>query len=154
MTDALVETWEIHNRVHLYLLAALGADDLAVAPSGAGRSVADLFAHVHNVRLMWLRSASPDLLEGLEKIESGSKPSRDALVAALTASGDAVARLVAYAIASNGRVKGFRPHVTAFVGYLVSHESHHRGQVTLLLRAAGRPLDKKTSYGLWEWGVR
>jgi hypothetical protein len=56
--------------------------------------------------------------------------------------------------ADGGRIKGFKPHATAFVGYLISHESHHRGQIEWALRYGGFPLDDKTSYGLWEWGVR
>ena len=152
--DPLVETWTIHDRINRYLLGALGADDLRTTPTGKGRSIADLFAHMHNVRLMWLKSAAPRLLDGLEKLESGAAPSVGVLDAALEASGKAIAVLIDDAIASGGRVKGFKPNATAFVGYLISHESHHRGQVAVGMRLAGRPLDKKISYGLWEWGVR
>ena len=68
--------------------------------------------------------------------------------------GEAVAALLARTLESGGRIKGFKPHAAAFLGYLVSHESHHRGQIALTLKQAGHPLDKKTAYGLWEWGVR
>ena len=48
----------------------------------------------------------------------------------------------------------FKPHTAAFLGYLISHESHHRGQIALSLKQAGKPLDKKIGFGMWEWGVR
>lgn len=154
MPHPLVETWQIHDRIDRYLLDALEPDDLAARPANKGRTVADLFGHMHNVRLMWLKSAAPDLLDGLEKIEPGSSATSTELSTALAESGAGIGQLVERAVAGDGKVKGFKPHVTAFVGYLISHESHHRGQVTFALRAVRRPIDKKVSYGLWEWGVR
>ena len=154
MTDPLVETWKINNRVNLYLLDALKANDLGVELKPKGRTVGGLFAHIHNVRLMWLKASAPALLTKVQKIEAEKDLATEALKKSLTDSGVAIAELIAMAQASGGRVKNFKPHVTAFVGYLISHESHHRGQVAMALRSAGSPLDKKISFGLWEWGVR
>jgi uncharacterized damage-inducible protein DinB len=56
--------------------------------------------------------------------------------------------------AIHNRIKGFKRHVVAFLGYLISHESHHRGQAGWALKLSGHPLDQKTAFGLWEWGVR
>ena len=53
-----------------------------------------------------------------------------------------------------GKIKGFKPHAVAFLGYLIAHESHHRGQVGWTLKNSDHPLNKKTAFGLWEWGVR
>ena len=147
----LVETWEIHNRINLYLLHAIPDEALGATLNGKGRSVRDVFSHCHNVRLMWLKSAAPDLLEGLEPKADHDKAK---LRTALEASGQAVATLLRKAVDSGGKVKGFKPHATAFLGYLISHESHHRGQVGWTLKHSPHPLDQKAAFGLWEWGVR
>jgi len=153
MAAELLETWRIAARITLYLLD--GIDDAQlVAQSGArGRSVAAQFAHIHNVRLMWLKSDAPELLVGLEKFEPRVVPERAALREALERSGDAVEAMLARALES-GKLRGFKPHPVAFLGYLIAHEAHHRGQVAQALRIAGLPLDRTVSYGLWEWGTR
>jgi uncharacterized damage-inducible protein DinB len=152
MDDSLIETWEIHNRINLYLLAAIPGEVLgAVMPKH--RSVFQIFAHIHNVRLMWLKVAAADLLAGLEKLE-GKDGDCEELEEALAASGKAIEELLRRSVAAGGKVKGFKPHAAAFAGYLISHESHHRGQIVWTLKDVGHPVDQKVSYGLWEWGVR
>jgi uncharacterized damage-inducible protein DinB len=153
MEEQLIETWTIHNRINLYLLNAIPDEALGDALAKC-RTVYDLFAHMHNVRLMWLQSAAPELLVGLEKLETKTVGTKDQLKAALTASGTAIESLLRKALAAGGKVKGFKPHAVAFLGYLISHESHHRGQAGWALKQSGHPLDKKTAFGLWEWGVR
>lgn len=154
LADQLLETWRIHDRINRYLLAAVPAEALGAVSASKGRTVGEQFAHVHNVRLMWLKSAAPALLDGLEKVEKEGAGDGEVLRAALEASGDAVAELLRRSLSEGGRIKGFKPHAAAFLGYLVSHESHHRGQIALTLKQAGHPLDRKVAYGLWEWGVR
>jgi uncharacterized damage-inducible protein DinB len=154
MEEQLIETWAINNRINTYFLDAVPDDTLGVSLPPKSRTVYDLFAHIHNVRLMWLKAAAPDLLAGLEKLETKTVGKKAELRAALEASGQAIETLVRQAIAAGGKIKGFKPHAVAFVGYLISHESHHRGQAGWALKLSGHPLDQKTAFGLWEWGVR
>lgn len=152
--NQLVETWQIHDRINLYLLDAIEPQSLDSHSASKGRSVGEQFAHIHNVRLMWLKSAAPELFEGLTKVENEQANDKKLLATSLTASGKAIGALLTQSLEAGGKVRGFKPHAAAFLGYLISHESHHRGQIALSLKQAGKPLDKKIGYGLWEWGVR
>ena len=148
----LLETWQIHARVNLYVLNAVPAAALTgSAPNGRGRTAGEMFAHVHNVRLMWLE-AWPELARGLAKVEKESAGDKAALKKALQASAAGIEGLIAQALAAGGKVKGFKLHASAFTGYLIAHESYHHGEIGVLLGQAGQPLDKKTAYGMWEWG--
>jgi uncharacterized damage-inducible protein DinB len=154
MTDPLVETWQINHRINLYVLDHIAPEAWAADKMLKLRSVGEQFAHIHNVRLMWLKGAAPDLMEGLAKLEKEAATDPVQLRSSLEQSGQAVATLVTRSVAAGGKVKGFKPHVTAFVGYLIAHESYHRAEVGVLLTQMGHPLSQSVSYGMWEWGVR
>lgn len=154
MEEQLLDTWNIHNRVNLYLLDAIAPEALRDISASKGRSVGEEFMHIHNVRLMWLKSAAPELLEGLAKIEKEQAHEKALLLSALSQSGEAIGKLLIYGFEHGGKIKGFKPHAAAFLGYLISHESYHRGEIGIILAQAGHPLDKKVSYGMWEWGIR
>lgn len=151
-STTLIETWHIHNRINLYLLAAINPEHYTDRSASKGRNVGEQWAHLHNVRLMWLKAAQPELPDGLNKIEK-ELLSSELLSNALTQSANAIATLLENGF-KQGKIKGFKPHPAAFLGYLISHESHHRGQILLALKQSGHPIDQKTQYGLWEWGSR
>jgi uncharacterized damage-inducible protein DinB len=147
----IVDTWRLHNRVTVFLLDAIEPEVFRAPDPEVGRSAPAMLAHLHHVRLLWLQSAAPALYKGQEKAPELRRP---ALRKALTASGKAIETLVIESLATTGKIKGFKPHAVAFVGYLIAHESYHHGEISLALRDAGYPLDRRSAYGLWEWGKR
>ncbi len=152
--EQLTETFAINNRVNLYLLDGIPEEHLPdVYTGGKGRSAGRQWAHLHDVRMMWLKAAAPELLAGLSKLSDDEALNKKALKNALTQSGKAIEQLFQLSVAT-GKIKGFKPHATAFLGYLLAHEAHHRGQIIITLKQNGHMIDKKTQFGIWEWGVR
>lgn len=153
-SNQILETWQINNRVNLYLLEAIAPENLQSALASKGRNAGEQFAHIQNVRLVWLKQAAPERLENQIKIEKENAGDKDLLKNALANSAEAIGQMLLTSLEKDGKIKGFKPHATAFLGYLISHEAHHRSQAILALKQSGHPVDKKVLFGIWEWGVR
>src|SRR4051812_47213253 len=92
--DPLIDTWNIHNRINLYLLDGIQPEAFAADLAGKGRSVGEQFAHMHNVRLQWLQASAPDLIGSLTKIEKDQASNSAMLRKALEESGIGIASLL------------------------------------------------------------
>lgn len=150
---ALLEAWSTHERIQQFLLEQLDGEAWgALAPIGKGRTIRGVVAHMHNVRLLWLASHAPDIAAParLDREASTLEEARTALAASALA----LTEMLRRALADNGKLPGFKPDVVNFLAYAMAHEAHHRGQLCLLARAVGRPLEPAAGLGLWEWRKR
>ena len=153
LSDALLTAFDTNDKINQYLLQNLPAESWRARPSeGTGRTVAAIVAHMHNVRVMWLKAAAKEsnLPEQLDKTNVTAPQAAKAL----DQSAAALAAVLKIALDSAGRVKGFKPDVAGFFGYLIAHDAHHRGQICQLARQVGHPLSQKAMFGMWEWGTR
>jgi uncharacterized damage-inducible protein DinB len=142
----LADTWLLNNRINLKLLENLTGEQLALQPNPKARSVGDQFAHLHNVRVAWLEAMTR---AKIEKIEKGCV-ARDRIAEFLIRSAGAVGEVFTEA-ETTGTLKGYKRGPAAFLGYLIAHEGHHRGQIVLHLKYAKMPVDKVLGFALWEW---
>jgi uncharacterized damage-inducible protein DinB len=147
--QSLAEMWRIHARINLYLLDHVDEAALADRLNPRGWSVGQSFAHLHNTRLTWLDGYA-DLREGLEKLDRRGSEDKALLREALAASGKALGGMIEQAAAA-GRVKGYKPHPAAFVGYMIAHESYHHGEIGLMLGQSGHRLSREVAFGMWQW---
>ena len=106
---------------------------------------------MHNVREIWPKGAKANHIPA-QLYRATVTPAQ--AVKGMTSSCEALHALISTALKSDGRVRNFRPDVTGFIAYLIAHDAHHRGQVTMLARQLGHPLPQKAMFGMWEWGGR
>lgn len=149
---ALLNAFHTNDRINHYLIENLSPEAWrGKLPADKGRTIAAIVAHMHNVRVMWLKVAkSENIPEPLDRAKVTSEQAKNAL----EASQKALAVLIRRALEGNGKIKNFRPDVAGFVGYLIAHDAHHRGQIAMLARQLGHPLPQKAMFGMWEWGSR
>ena len=151
LTSQLLATWRLHNKILIYLLSQIPKKGLSAHPSGSkGRDVTAQFAHLHSVRIAWLhyhRTGEGPKRKGLDTLKP---PSRHKLMKDLQTSGKDIELFLAEACENNARPRLFGRQVVRWVGYLISHESHHRGQIVLALKQSGMKLNEHVSMtGLW-----
>jgi len=158
VTDDLIEAWEISNEINLFILRWIpprGLDAVTLLKTGKpsrGRNVARIFAHMHEVRCGRLKRILGDDVD-LTRFEGSESPSAARLIEAHRQSGEAVSRVVRAAVENDTPIAGWKRSPVAWLFYLVSHDSHHRGQIAQALKQSGvRPPDE-ISYGVWGyWG--
>jgi uncharacterized damage-inducible protein DinB len=150
MVEHLVEAWHVNNRVTMKLIDGLPETALkATLSQRGGRDIARQLAHVHEVRTAWLRKA--DVPDGIVHFDKGESPSRAKLRQAFDESATAVERLIRRACEGGGAVGGFKRNVVTLLGYLIAHESHHRGSILLTAKQTGHTLTEDLRWGLWSW---
>ena len=149
---ALLEAFATNNRINQYLIENLPPEAWsAKPPEGKGRTIAAIIAHIHNVRVMWLKAAkAEDIPDQLDRATITTAQA----IRGLDSSREALTQLASRALRTDGRIKGFRPNVAGFLAYLIAHDAHHRGQIAMLARQLGHPLPQKAMFGMREWGSR
>ncbi|MGA8152689.1 MAG: DinB family protein [Terriglobales bacterium] len=154
-----LQAYALNDRMNQLLLEHLDARAWrAKIPGNKSRTIAAIFAHVHNIRCKWLRLSALHLKlpAQLDRSRCTQKQTR----AALAKSAGLCSRMLAEALTvPQGRVRSFVrdgwarpwPPGVAMFAYMISHDAHHRGQVSMLAHQLGFPLTGQAAYGIWVW---
>ena len=55
---------------------------------------------------------------------------------------------------SENKIRGYKSHPTAFFAQMISHESHHQGQILATVTKSDFELSKSFSFGLCTWNTK
>lgn len=156
--QSLVESYAINERMNQIVLEHLHPGVWrAKLPAGRVRTIAAIFAHVHNVRRKWLRLSAPQLV--LPAQLDGVRCSQAETKEALAESAARCCEMLARALGPERQIGSFHrdgwatpwPASAAMAAYMISHDAHHRGQVCMLAHQLGHPLAPKDMAGMWAW---
>ncbi|GAB5525176.1 MAG: hypothetical protein Roseis2KO_30480 [Roseivirga sp.] len=150
LIEDLLTTWDKHVDMNALLLNGIDEAYLTDKSSSGGRNAGEQFAHIHNVRMMWLSQLAADKAKELDAdLDAKESLQKDYLTKAMAAS-DKLVRSVLKAALEKGEKLGDMT-ATRFLGYLISHESHTRGQIVLAMKQSDHALPPQVTYGIWEW---
>ncbi|HSY12003.1 MAG TPA: DinB family protein [Verrucomicrobiae bacterium] len=158
----LLELYAINDAMNQLILSHLDPAAWRAEPPGPprhGRTIAAIFVHLHNNRLVWLKNSAPHL-----KCPAPLDPDRCTMKQAAAAHNKSAAqclRMLTDALSDNPkrRVKKFSrgawsptwPAGGTMFAYMFSHEAHHRGQILMLAHQMGYRLPVKAWAGIWWW---
>lgn len=154
MKEQLLLAWDIHQQHNLLLLSHLTDADLQLSLLARSRTVGEQVAHLHNTRLTWLDSVAKPLYQKSMVLPKEVVLTTGSLKEALEQSAASIRQLIDNSWENGGKLPSFKTGLIPFVSYLISHESHHRGNILLTLKQNGYKLPDALKWGLWEWNKR
>jgi len=156
LLEALLDSWDRNNTILLNLLRALPLGGLETKAMEGSPSVAQLFSHIHYVRLVFIFEDAPEFADKVPKVPEEDEwaverdPGRIAQL--LNESAEAVRDVVKARVEAGRDMDLHYDHPILFLQHMIWHEGYHHGQIKLALKLAGRPITNEKA-GPVTWRV-
>jgi uncharacterized damage-inducible protein DinB len=152
LLEALLDSWDRSNTILVNLLRALPAGTLELRPMESSPSLAQLFTHIHYVRLVFLSEDAPEFSQTLPDQEWALERDPARIARMLHDSAQAVRAAVKNKVLSGRAMNLHYDHPILLLQHMLWHEGYHHGQIKLALKLAGRPLTDEQA-GPISWDI-
>ena len=140
LLEPLLDSWDRNNRILVNLLRALPRGGLEARAMEPGPSVAEMFTHIHYVRLVFLSEDVPEFAADVPEEEWVNERDPERIAQMLNASAKDVQDAVRGKLDAGGEMKLHYDHPILMLQHMIWHEGYHHGQIKLALKLTGRPL--------------
>ena len=152
LLEALLDSWDRNNTILVNLLRALPEGGLETKSMDGSPSIAELFTHIHYVRLVFVFEDAPEFAKKLPEEEWLAEHDPDRIAQMLNESAKAVRDAVKSRVQAGQEMKLHYDHPILLLQHMLWHEGYHHGQVKLALKLTGRPITNEKA-GPLTWGV-
>jgi uncharacterized damage-inducible protein DinB len=152
LLDALLDSWDRNNTILLNLLRALPQGGLEAKAMEGSPSIAQLFTHIHYVRLAFVLEDAPESSRALPEEEWVVERDPGRIAGMLDDSARAVRDAVKGRVEADRDMNLHYDHPILLLQHMIWHEGYHHGQMKLALKAAGRPMGDEEA-GPLTWDV-
>ena len=152
LLEALLNSWDRNNTILLNLLRALPEGGLEARAMEGSPSVAELFTHIHYVRLVFVFEDAPECARVPPQEEWVVERDRGRIMQMLNDSAMAVRDAVEGRLETGRSMDLHYDHPVLLLQHMLWHEGYHHGQIKLALKLAGRPMTDKEA-GPITWRV-
>ena len=152
LLEVLLDSWERNNTILLNLLRALPDGGLEARAMEGSPSVAELFTHIHYVRLVFVFEDAPEFARELPKEEWVAERDPDRIAQMLNDSARTVRDAVKSRVETGRDMNLHYDHPILLLQHMIWHEGYHHGQIKLALKLAGRPITNEEA-GPITWRV-
>ena len=152
LLEALLDSWDRNNTILLNLLRALPEGALAARAVEGSPSIAELFTHIHFVRLVFISEDAPEFARNLPEQEWLAERDPGRIAQMLNDSAKAVRDAVKARVEAGRDTDLHYDHPILLLQHMIWHEGYHHGQIKLALKIAGHPITDEEA-GPLTWGV-
>jgi uncharacterized damage-inducible protein DinB len=150
LLEVLLDSWERNNTILLNLLRILPNSGLGARATKDSPSVAEMFTHIHFVRLVFVAEDASEFAKAVPEQEWDDERDKERIAQMLNESAKVVRDAVKGCFEANQNMNLHYDHPILLLQHMLWHEGYHHGQIKLALKISGHPVtDAEAGRGTW-----